>query len=193
MGHTVRKLILFNMMSLDGYFAGADGDISWHRVDEEVNEYIIEQLKTADTLVFGRKTFQVMEDFWPTDRAFELEKATAEMMNRYQKIVFSTTLGQPEWQNTWLFRDKVADTIRNLKRQPGRHLFVFGSGHLCQTLIKNDLIDEFRLMLHPLTLGAGEPLFHTQVNLQLLKAKVFGNGNILCCYRQEKNAAHDPA
>jgi dihydrofolate reductase len=185
MGHTARKLVLFNMMTLDGYFAGIDDDISWHRVDAEVNEYIVDQLATGDTLVFGRKTFQIMEDFWPTDQAFELDRATAGMMSSYQKIVFSTTLETSGWQNTRLFRDKVADTVRDLKKRPGKNLFVFGSGDLCQTLIKNNLIDEFRLMLHPVTLGTGKSFFHTGVNLQLLKTKVFGNGNVLCCYRRE--------
>lgn len=192
MRRTERKLIAFNLMTLDGYFAGEQDDISWHRVDEEVNEYAIEQLQTTDTLLFGRRTFQIMEDFWPTDRAFALDRPTAEMMGRYQKIVFSTTMKKSDWQNTRLLPDKVADTVRALKQQPGKQLFVVGSADLCRTLIKHDLIDEFRLIFHPIVLAKGKPFFHDPVELQLLKTKVFGNGSVLCCYRPSKNTTHSP-
>jgi len=181
--NAVRKLIAYNMITLDGYFEGRNEDISWHRVDEEVNEFIVEQMKTADTLLFGRKTFKVMEDFWPTEQAFKLDPATAGMMSSCTKIVFSTTQKNTPWENTRWLQVNVAEEVKKLKEQQGKNIFVFGSAELCKTLIKNNLIDEFRMMIHPVTLGKGKPFFHTKMNLQLLRTKVFGNGNILLCYR----------
>lgn len=179
----MRKLILFNMMTTDGYFEGRHADLSWHKVDEEVNEYIIEQLKTTDTLLFGRKTFEVMEDFWPTEKAFELDPTTAELMGSHLKIVFSATRKSSTWKNITWFKDNVAEEVSRLKEQQGKNMFVFGSANLCKILIKNNLIDEFRLMVHPATLGNGKPFFHARIDFHLLKTKVFGNGNVLLCYR----------
>lgn len=172
------------MITVDGYFEGHKEDISWHKVDEEVNEFIIEQLKTTDTLLFGRKTFEVMESFWPTDHAFDLDPVTAELMGDYRKIVFSTTREKTSWDNTEWFQDNVKEKICRLKEQSGKNIFVFGSSKLCKTLIKNDLIDEYRMMMNPVTIGKGRPFFHTKIDLQLLKTKVFGNGNVLLCYRR---------
>lgn len=94
----MKDRILFNMLSADGYFESVQGDISWHRVDEEVNQFVIEQLKTGDTLLFGRKTFEVMENFWPTKEAFDQDAEVAGMMERYQKIVVSGTRERTEWE-----------------------------------------------------------------------------------------------
>lgn len=174
------------MITLDGYFAGENDNISWHLVDEEVNEFIIDQLKTTDMLLFGRKTFKVMEDFWPTAKAFELETETAEMMTRYTKIVFSTTRENTKWENTKWFKGNVTEEVKQLKEKQGKDMFVLGSADLCKRLIKDHLIDEFRLMINPVTLGKGKPFFYNKMDLQLLKTKVFGNGNVLLCYRAEK-------
>lgn len=185
----MRKLILFNMITADGYFEGQDADISWHQVDKEVNEFIIEQMKTTDTLVFGRKTFEVMEDFWPTKEAFDADPVVSEMMSNYLKIVFSTTRGKGEWKNTRFFNESVIEQIKKFKDQEGKNIFIFGSADLCRVLIKGNLIDEFRLMINPVTLGKGNPFFCSKMNLQLLKVKVFGNGNVLLCYQplEERN------
>lgn len=174
------------MITADGYFEGRNEDISWHRVDEEVNEFIIEQLKTADTLLFGRKTFKVMEDFWPTENAFELDPETAGLMSEHLKIVFSKTKERSAWENTKLVHENAIEEVKQLKEKEGKNIFVFGSADLCKTLIKNNLIEEFRLMINPVTLGKGNSFFHNKMDLQLLKTKVFGNGNVLLCYRPVK-------
>ena len=171
------------MVTADGYFKGMHEDISWHKVDAEVNEYITDQLRTADTLLFGRKTYTVMEDFWPREEAFKEDPAVAEMMARYLKIVISTTLEKTNWNNTRLINRNVPEEVQKLKQEPGKNLFIFGSAALSELLMHHHLIDEFRLMVNPVTLGAGISLFkNTPMDLQLLKAKVFGNGNILLCY-----------
>ena len=179
----MRKLILFNMVTTDGYFEGMQGDISWHKVDEEVNEFITEQLRTTDTLLFGRRTYQVMEDFWPTEEAFRQDPAVAEMMGNYLKIIFSTTLQKTGWKNTRIINRNAVEEIEKLKKMPGKDMFIFGSAELSQLLIQHQLIDEFRLMLNPVILGMGNPLFKKKhLDLQLIKVKVFGNGNVLLCY-----------
>ncbi|MEO6845182.1 MAG: dihydrofolate reductase family protein [Ginsengibacter sp.] len=182
----MRKLILFNMMTADGYFEGHNEDISWGRVDKEVNEFITEQMKTGDTLLFGRKTFEVMENFWPTDKAFEQDPVIAPMMSSFTKVVFSTTRKNSRWENTKWFKANVLEEVVKLKEQKGKNMFVFGSADLCKTVIKHNLIDEFRLMIHPLTLGKGKLFFYTKMDFELLKTKVFGNGNVLLFYRPIK-------
>lgn len=179
----MRKLILFNMVTADGYFEGQRKDISWHRVDEEVNEFMIAQLKTAGLLLFGRKTFEVMEGFWPSESAFEQNPEVAGMMKSYTKIVFSTTREKTTWENTKWYKENAAEEVDQMKRQESKNIFVFGSATLCKVLIKNNLIDEFRLMVNPVTLGKGRPFFYRKISLALLKTKVFGNGNVLLCYR----------
>lgn len=172
------------MISADGLFEGQDNDISWHIVDEEVNEFIIEQMKTTDTILFGRKTFEVMENFWPTKEAFDIYPTVATYMSRYLKLVFSTTRNCSSWNNTKFVSGNAPEVIKKLKYNIGKDLFIFGSADLCKTLIEYNLVDEFRLMVNPIILGNGKPLFHTKMNWQLLKTKVFGNGNVLLCYRK---------
>ncbi|HET8573596.1 MAG TPA: dihydrofolate reductase family protein [Edaphocola sp.] len=180
----MKKLILFNMLSADGYFEGPQGDIGWHRVDEEVNRFISDQLKTGDTLLFGRKTFEVMENFWPAKEAFDQDAEIAGMMGRYQKIVVSRTRESSGWENTEWIKGNVVTAVEKRKAEKGKAMFVFGSAALSGMLIQYDLIDEFRLMVHPVTVGRGRPLFRIKTDLRLLKTKVFGNGNVLLCYRR---------
>lgn len=179
----MRKLIVFNMTTSDGYYKGQNEDISWHQVDEEVNGFIIEQMKTTEMLLFGRKTFEVMEDFWPTEKAFETDPVVAEMMSSYTKIVFSSSRENTTWENTRFLKEKIIEEVKKLKDQQGTNMFVFGSGDLCRILIQHHLIDEFRLMVNPVVLGKGMPFFHTKMNMQLLKTRIFGNGNVLMNYR----------
>lgn len=185
----MRKLVLFNLMTLDGYFEGVDADISWHNVDEEFNEFAIAQLKTADALLFGRKTYELMAGYWPTAEAINDNQIVADLMNRFDKIVFSKSLEEATWNNTRLVPEDLFDEVKKLKSAPGKDLFIFGSADLSSTLIDHHLIDEFRVMINPLILGNGTPLFKNideKINLQLLKTKVFGNGNVLLYYIPKK-------
>jgi dihydrofolate reductase len=107
-------------------------------------------------------------------------------MNSMSKIVISRTLDKAEWNNTRLIKDNVAEEIARLKQQPGQDLAVFGSGNLTASLMRMGLVDEFRILVNPIILGRGTPLFRTMadpIKLKLLKTRTFGNGNVLLCYR----------
>jgi dihydrofolate reductase len=137
---------MFNLITLDGYFAGPKGDISWHQVDEEFNKYSIQQLQTSGGLVFGRITYQLMANYWPTKQADEDDPIVAELMNSLPKYVFTRTLQRVEWNNTQMMRGEAVEEMKVLKQQPGRDLFIFGSANLSQTFIQNRLIDEFAII-----------------------------------------------
>jgi dihydrofolate reductase len=137
-------------------------------------------------LVFGRVTYQLMAGFWPTPNAVKNDPVVAGLMNRLPKIVFSRTLEKAEWNNTRLVRDHVAEEIAKLKQQPGKDIAVFGSANLLSTLMQLDLIDEHRIMVNPVILGDGTPLFKKSTgkqNLKLVRTRTFGNGNVLLCYQ----------
>ena len=185
----MRKLFSFNMITLDGFFEGPDQDISWHNVDKEFNKFAIEQTSTGDTLVFGHVTYQVMASYWPTPDAIKNDPIIADYMNRVPKIVVSRTLEKAEWNNARLIKDHVAEEITRLKQQPGKDIGVFGSANLLSTLMRLDLVDEHRIMVNPVILGSGNPLFikaKGKQNLKLITTRVFGNGNVLLCYQPDR-------
>ena len=115
----MRKLFSFNMVTLDGYFEGLDQDINWHRVDEEFNEFAIEQTSAVDTLLFGRVTYQLMASYWPTPAALKDDPIVAGLMNSVPKIVVSRTLAKAEWNNTRLIKIISPKKFWKLKKQPG--------------------------------------------------------------------------
>jgi len=185
----MRKIVLFNLMTLDGYFEGGNADISWHNVDQEFNDFAIAQLRTADMLLFGRKTYELMAAYWPTEEGIKDNAVIAELMNQIDKIVFSKCLEKAEWDHTRLISENLFDEVKKLKSLPGKDVFIFGSADLSSTLIQHHLIDEFRIMINPLILGNGTPMFKNvtaKIDLQLLKTKVFGNGNVLLNYIPKK-------
>jgi len=186
----MRKLFAFNMVSLDGFFEGPNRDINWHNVDDEFNQFAIEQTSTVDTILFGRVTYELMAGYWPTPAATTDDPVIADLMNRLPKIVFSRTLQKAEWNNTRLIKDHIAEEITTLKQQPGKDLALFGSANLLSTLIQMGLIDEHRIIVNPIVLGSGTPLYQglkDKLNLKLLKTKTFRNGNVLLYYQQRTN------
>jgi dihydrofolate reductase len=181
----VRKVILFNMITLDGFFAGPDGDIDWHQLQEGFNDFSIEQINAADGILFGRVTYQMMASYWPTPEALTTDPEIAELMNTVPKYVFSNTLDAAEWSNTTLIKGDAVDPVRNLKQQAGKDLLLFGSADLAADLTAHGLIDEYRLIIVPVVLGKGLPLFKDvkqQLNLKLLKSQTFENGNVMLYY-----------
>lgn len=181
----VRKVVLFNLISLDGYFSGPQGEIDWHHVDEEFNQFAIHQLEEVGVLLFGRTTYDLMASFWPTQQALENDPVVANKMNTLPKIVFSRTLSTVTWQNTRLVSTDATHEVRRLKQETGKGLFVFGSANLSASLIREGLIDEFRVMVNPVILGSGQALFqqiHQPLKLNLTKNVVFANGNVLLIY-----------
>lgn len=186
----MRKLISFNLMTLDGFFEGPNHDIGWHNVDKEFDDFSIEQLETAGVLLFGRVTYELMASFWPFEVAHANDPiVVADKMNSLPKVVFSKTLEKADWNNTRLVKTDVAGEIAKLKQQSGKDLFLFGSADLATTLIKLGLIDEYRIILNPLVLGKGSPLFKgidQPLTLKLIKTRTFQNGNILLYYQPDK-------
>jgi dihydrofolate reductase len=180
----MRKLIMFNMVSLDGYFEAPGRDITWHKTDEEFNSFAIEQVNNIDTIIFGRVTYELMVSYWPTAAASKDDTAVAALMNAKPKIVVSTTLKAAEWNNTRLIKRNVEEEMKGLKQREGSDLIIFGSGELCSSLTRAGLIDEYRIIICPLVLGAGTPLFRDSVSLSLKSSRAFKNGNILLTYVQ---------
>src|SRR5262245_39277731 len=123
----MRKLISFMVVTLDGYYEGPNGEFDWPNVDDEFNEFAINQLDDIDTLRFGRATYDGMASYWPTPAAIEDSPDVAGRMNSVDKIVFSSTLEAADWQNTTLVRANAAETVKELKEQPGRYMAIFGS------------------------------------------------------------------
>ncbi len=186
----MRKLFAFNLVSLDGFFEGPNQKLDWHNVDQEFNTFASEQASAADVLLFGRVTYQMMAGFWPTPEAIAADPVVAGLMNSLPKVVFSTTLGKAEWNNTRLVKDHVAEEVLKLKQQPGKDLALFGSADLLATLMQLDLVDEHRLLVNPVVLGDGHPLFNRakdRLNLKPIRSGVFGNGNVLLCYQPARS------
>jgi dihydrofolate reductase len=182
----VRKLFSFNLITLDGFFEGPQQDLGWHNVDGEFNEFAIAQLDTIGTIVFGRITYLGMASFWPTPFALENDPVVAGLMNSIPKVVVSRTLDQAEWNNTRLIKANVAAEIATLKQQPGKDLAIFGSANLTASLMQEGLVDELRIMVNPVILGQGSPLFkdvNERVNLKLSSTRVFRNGNVMLYYQ----------
>ena len=182
----MRKLFSFNLITLDGFFEGPQQDIGWHNVDEEFNEFAVEQLSTIGVILFGRVTYQGMASFWPTPFAIKSDPVVAELMNSFPKVVISRTLNKAEWNNTRLITDHVAEEVTRLKQQPGKDLAIFGSANLTATLMHLGLLDELRIMVNPVILGQGTPLFKgvtEKVDLKLINTRVFRNGYVLLYYQ----------
>jgi dihydrofolate reductase len=185
----MRKVFLFNMTTLDGFFEGPNQDISWHNVDEEFNEFAIDQLNEIDTLLFGRVTYQLMASYWPTEAAINDDPIVAGLMNSLPKIVISKTLDQAEWNNSRLVKENVVEEVLQLKEQPGKDIAIFGSSDLAVTLSENGLIDEYRIIFSPVFLGNGTSLLKgikEKLNLKFLNARIFKSGNVLLYYAPEK-------
>ena len=181
-----RKIIFQMMVSLDGYFEGPDKELDWHLVDDEFNEYAGELLDSVDAILFGRVTYQLMADYWPTEAAKHESPAIAKKMNALHKIVFSTTLAQAQWHNTTLIKDDALKEVSKLKRQHGQDLVIFGSSDLAVSLIDSALIDEFRILINPVVLSGGKSLLKgmkSRLDLDFISAKVFGSGLVMLRYR----------
>lgn len=176
----MRKLFLFMLVSVDGYFEGPDHDISWHNVDAEFNDFADRQLEDVGTLLFGRRTYDLMASFWP-----HATSPTAQFMNALPKAVVSHAAFTPEWEHTRVISADVVAEIRRLKDEPGKDIAMFGSNMLCVSLMEAGLVDEFRIMTCPVALGKGTSLFaglSKRLALRLVRQQEFNSGNILRCY-----------
>lgn len=189
----MRKIFLFMMVSLDGYFEGPGHDLSWHHVDAEFNDFAIAQLKEADAILYGRRTYQLMESYWPTDSAREDDPEVAQLMNNISKVVVSKSLKEVKetknWKHVRLINNNFKDEIMRLKKEKGADIILMASSNLCVSLLEWGLLDEVRIMINPVVIGKGTPLFEGlkgKVSLELTKSRVFKNGNVLLTYHVKK-------
>lgn len=184
----MRKLIMWNVMTLDGYFEGKQPwDLSFHAAvwGKELEKISLEQLQSADYLVFGRKTYEGMASYWTNPEAATAEPEVAQWMNRIPKLVFSKTLKSAEWNNTTIIRENTAHEIRKIKEQEGKDIYVFGSADLSETFINENLFDEYRICIAPVLLGGGRPLFTPGVNskeLSLVSTQQLSTGGVILKY-----------
>jgi dihydrofolate reductase len=184
----MRKLIVFNHVSLDGYFVDMNGDMSWahsSHEDEEWNAFVADNANGGGTLVFGRVTYDLMAGFWPTPVALQSLPALAERMNNLPKIVFSRTMDKASWNNTKLVKGDIAAEIARMKQETGEGMAILGSGSIVSQLAHEGLIDEYQIVVNPIVLGKGRTMFYgvkDRLNLKPTKTRAFGNGNVLLCY-----------
>lgn len=182
----MRRLIIFMMVSLDGYFEGPEHELDWHNVDKEFNEFAAKQLDEADILLFGRITYEMMASFWPTGQAKKIDPVVADKMINMRKLVFSKTLVDAGWNNAKLIKENIDKKIYELKNAPGKSLLILGSSSLAVSLIKYGLIDEYRIMVNPVALGKGKSLFdnlRSELKLKLTGTRVFNSGNVMLYYK----------
>lgn len=177
------------MVSLDGYFEAPGHDLSWHHVDEEFNDFAVNQMQEADTILFGRRTYQLMESFWPSKEGREGDPQVAKLMNETPKVVVSKSLQEVTETNIWkhvrLINANFKDQIKKLKKEKGGNIILLASSNLCVSLLKWGLLDEIRIMINPIVIGKGTPLFEgidDKVTLKLTKTRVFKTGNVLLTY-----------
>jgi dihydrofolate reductase len=166
--------------------------MNWITIDDEIFKDAIMLADNADTALFGRVTYQMMESYWPTvlanDSSTELERQHAQWMEDTNKIVFSETLDKVAWNNTRLINKNIPKEIINLKQLPGKNIMIFGSPRLTHSFMQWDLVDEYRINVNPVILGAGIPLFdiHNRINLELIATKNFKSGVVGLHYKTIK-------
>lgn len=185
----MRRLILWNIISLDGFYEGPGHDISWLAASwgEELEAFSIEQGDDAGTLLFGRMTYELMVNHWPS-----AEGAVADFMNALPKVVASKTLKKADWNNTRVINDDIPGEVEKLKRESGKNIYIFGSGKLAATLAQHGLIDEVRIGVNPLILGGGTSLFTgwpKNMNLQLIECRPLKCGVVILKYGRQDKAA----
>jgi dihydrofolate reductase len=182
----MRSVASFIFTSLDGFYEGSSGEIDFPHIDAEFNKFAVRQLDEADTLGFGRATYEHMAAYWPTEQAKVNDPAISSRMNNKDKVVFSTTLPDASWSGTTLIRGEATDHIRQIKASTGQDMLVLGSAHLTANLAHAGLLDELRIMVCPVVLGQGRSLFEDlkeRVTLTLLHVRQLQSGNLVLTYR----------
>jgi dihydrofolate reductase len=182
----MRRMVVFNSLTLDGYYTGLDGDMSWaHKFDPEWIEFTNENAKGGGVLAFGRKTYDMMAGYWPTPMAMKNMPTVAEAMNKQPKLVFSRTMNEAKWNNTRLIKGDLATEVRKIKSEPGDDIVIMGSGNLIAQLAQAKLIDEYQIALTPVVIGKGKSMFDgvDKTSLKLTKTRAFGNSTVMLWYQ----------
>lgn len=183
----MRKIFLLMNVSLDGYFQDTKGDISWSHNDD-AEAFKTGESDEVDTLLFGHTTYNMMKAFWPTPQASESQPDIAKFMNAAHKLVASHKPFDPGWKNvTVLSGDDVVEQVRKIKGQPGKTIGIFGSNKLLVDLMDADLVDEFQIIINPVALGEGTPMFkglHHPQQFKLTETKKFKSGQMFLRYER---------
>ena len=186
----MRKIMVFNSISLDGYFTDGSGDMSWaHKNDPEWNEFIAGNARGGGEalFLFGRVTYEMMASWWPSPQAIQMMPDVANAMNSRQKVVFSKTLKEATWNNTRLVKENMIDEVQKLKNEAGEDILIFGSGTIVSQLTEAGLIDEYQMVINPIVLGSGRTMFEglkEKVVLKRTSERTFDNGNIFAIYER---------
>jgi dihydrofolate reductase len=184
----MRKLVVFDNVTLDGYFTGADGDFRWAHEgsdDAEFSSFVAENARDGGELMFGRVTYELMAAYWPTSMAMKNDPIVAERMNKMPKLVFSRSLDQVSWSNTTLLKGDPVAEVRRIKNSPGEGIAILGSGSIVAQLAPHALIDEYQLVVNPVILGSGRTMFEgikSRLNLKLTSSRAFRNGKVFLSY-----------
>ncbi|WP_436866136.1 dihydrofolate reductase family protein [Staphylococcus pseudoxylosus] len=190
----MRKLVVFLHSSLDGFVEGPQGamDIGWIVYNHELEDFANEVLQTADTIVWGRKTYEMMYDYWPTvssnENASKHELNHAKWIENVEKVIFSKALNRVDWHNSRLVKKNVKDEIIHMKQQEGKDIVVLGSPRFAHYLMQLDVVDEYKMTVSPTLIGKGLPLFqniHEQVDLKLIDSKTFESGALGLIYQKK--------
>lgn len=177
--------------SLDGFVAGPGGEMNWIKIDDEMFDYVATLTAKADTALYGRVTYEMMQGYWPdagkAPNASKHDKEHSAWYNKVPKVVLSTTLHEPELHNTKVISDRLSENINKLKQEDGKDILIFGSPGASQSLLKEGLINEFWLLVNPIILGQGMPLFKDitpTTTLKLAASKTFACGVIALHYEK---------
>jgi dihydrofolate reductase len=190
----MRKLIFFMHISLDGFVAGLNGEMDWIQIDDEIFDFVATMTDKADTALYGRVTYEMMQNYWPTageqPNASRHDKEHSAWYNKVSKVVLSKTISEKVPDNTRVIGNHLAENITNIKKQDGKNILIFGSPTASHSLLSLGLIDEFWLFVNPILLGNGIPLYKGETEttkLKLIESKTFSCGVIALHYKTKHN------
>jgi dihydrofolate reductase len=179
----MRKIISFMHVSLDGFVAGPNGEMDWIKVDEEIFEYVGKRIGEGDTALYGRVTYQMMEGYWPTaadkPNASKHDIEHSRWYSKVHKVVLSKTMQDQDLANTTIISGNLSHGIHEIKQAPGEDILLFGSPTATHSLMQLNLVDGYWLLVNPIILGQGIPLFahiHDKIKLKLLTTRSFTCG-----------------
>jgi dihydrofolate reductase len=189
--YQMRNLIFFMHTSLDGFVAGLNGEMGWINLDEAMFDFVATMTAQADTALYGRVTYEMMQSYWPTagqqPNATKHDIEHSDWYNNVSKVVLSKTIQETGLHNTKVIGDQLSENINKLKQQDGKNILIFGSPGASQSLLNEGLIDEFWLFVNPIILGQGMPLFKDitgTTKLKLVESKTFACGVIALHYEK---------
>lgn len=174
----MKKIFVSNWITLDGFFAGPNGETDWFSFDEELEQYNLSKLNQSADIIMGRTTFKMMESFWPSEAGMKENPVVVKYMTDSAKHVFSKTVRSSAWENSFFYPEITADLVESIRNKAGKDIVILGSGDVSMQLHRLGLIDQYNIMLDPQLLGKGKPFFQgvDQTSLRLVQTKTFKCG-----------------